>query len=156
MLSCRGSSFLRRILVNRPLWIQDMCLIFLANDEGISVVSKTVTDFVESTVSFAHPVKFSSSWTSVIRSMDRLWWQLENLWSTQGTLGVDPPRHACFYTILSPVQSYFVHGEMNAVSLLADPKYVRSTYGGAGDCKLSSNYGPAMRVQVHPSFTVTR
>ncbi len=68
-------------------------------------------------------------------------------WSIQPTLGVDLPNHVTYFFILSPVQSYF-GPKFAAVNLLADARYVRSVRGGVGDCKLSANYAPSLRVQV--------
>ncbi|KAH8342826.1 hypothetical protein KR059_000610 [Drosophila kikkawai] len=63
------------------------------------------------------------------------------------TLGVASSDSALLYTILSPVGSYFKTGSSGAVSLLADPSYVRAWPGGVGDRKMGSNYAPTINVQ---------
>lgn len=62
------------------------------------------------------------------------------------TLGVASSDSALLYTILSPAGGYFDKAN-TAVSLLADPQYVRAWPGGAGDRKLGSNYAPTIYVQ---------
>lgn len=53
------------------------------------------------------------------------------------------------YTILSPVGEYLKseNGQIQPVSLLADPKYARAWPGGVGDRKMGSNYAPTIYVQ---------
>lgn len=63
------------------------------------------------------------------------------------TLGVASSDSALLYTILSPVGDYFKAGSNGAVSLLADPRYVRAWPGGVGDRKMGSNYAPTIHVQ---------
>ncbi|XP_017129948.1 branched-chain-amino-acid aminotransferase, cytosolic [Drosophila elegans] len=63
------------------------------------------------------------------------------------TLGVASSDSALLYTILSPVGSYFKTGSSGAVSLLADPSYVRAWPGGVGNRKMGSNYAPTINVQ---------
>lgn len=53
---------------------------------------------------------------------------------------------ALLYTILCPVGNYFAGGA-EAISLFADPAYIRAWPGGVGDRKMGSNYGPTIRVQ---------
>jgi len=65
----------------------------------------------------------------------------------QPTLGVASSDSALLYTILSPVGSYFKTGSSGAVSLLADPSYVRAWPGGVGNRKMGSNYAPTINVQ---------
>ena len=68
--------------------------------------------------------------------------------ATEGTLGVSQSNSGILFVILSPVGSYFAPGSnINSVNLLADPSYVRAWPGGTGDRKLSSNYGPTLKVQ---------
>ncbi|CAG0924591.1 unnamed protein product [Notodromas monacha] len=63
-----------------------------------------------------------------------------------GTLGVDRPRDALLFVIMSPVQSYF-EDATTAVHLLADGRYIRSSYGGVGDHKMACNYAAPLRIQ---------
>lgn len=70
---------------------------------------------------------------------------------TEPTLGVDVSGSALLYCIMCPVGSYFSTGTFEAVSLLADPKFVRANKGGFGAFKLGSNYGPTIRVQEEAS-----
>uniref|UniRef100_A0A6P4ERQ6 Branched-chain-amino-acid aminotransferase n=1 Tax=Drosophila rhopaloa TaxID=1041015 RepID=A0A6P4ERQ6_DRORH len=63
------------------------------------------------------------------------------------TLGVASSDSALLYAILSPVGSYFKTGSSGAVSLLADPSYVRAWPGGVGNRKMGSNYAPTINVQ---------
>ncbi|XP_069764560.1 branched-chain-amino-acid aminotransferase, cytosolic isoform X4 [Narcine bancroftii] len=63
---------------------------------------------------------------------------------TEPSLGVKKPTKALLYVILSPVGSYFTSGSFNAVSLWANPNYVRAWKGGTGDCKLGGNYGATL------------
>eukprot|EP00118_Oscarella_pearsei_P025746 m.308699 g.308699 ORF g.308699 m.308699 type:complete len:386 (+) comp44534_c0_seq1:51-1208(+) len=66
----------------------------------------------------------------------------------QPTLGVGPSQEALLYVIMSPVGPYFKEGGLKPVSLLADPRYVRSWPGGMGDCKAGGNYGATVFSQV--------
>ncbi|CAG0915291.1 unnamed protein product [Notodromas monacha] len=68
------------------------------------------------------------------------------LMGTTGTLGVDRPRDALLFVIMSPVQSYF-EDATTAVHLLADGRYIRSSYGGVGDHKMACNYAAPLRIQ---------
>ncbi|XP_036601856.1 branched-chain-amino-acid aminotransferase, mitochondrial isoform X3 [Trichosurus vulpecula] len=65
----------------------------------------------------------------------------------ESCLGVHPSTRALLYVILSPVGSYFSGDSLTPISLLADPRFVRSWVGGVGDCKLGGNYGPTVFVQ---------
>jgi len=68
--------------------------------------------------------------------------------STDATLGIKPPESALLFTILCPVGAYYAAGEtFKAVSLLADPKYIRASKGGSGSFKMGSNYAPTLRIQ---------
>ncbi len=49
------------------------------------------------------------------------------------------------YVIAGPVGPYFPAG-FKPISLLADPNYTRAFYGGVGDSKVGSNYGPTIYV----------
>lgn len=62
------------------------------------------------------------------------------------SLGVAPSDSALFYTILSPVGSYFKSGS-TGVSLLANPRYARAWIGGVGDLKMDCNYASNISVQ---------
>lgn len=62
------------------------------------------------------------------------------------TLGVASSDSAMLYTILSPAGAYF-DSKTKAVSLMADPQYVRAWPGGAGNRKLGSNYAPTIAIQ---------
>lgn len=62
------------------------------------------------------------------------------------TLGVASSESALLYTILSPAGAYF-DSKSQAVSLMADPQYVRAWPGGAGNRKLGSNYAPTIAIQ---------
>ncbi|XP_041059449.1 branched-chain-amino-acid aminotransferase, cytosolic [Carcharodon carcharias] len=66
---------------------------------------------------------------------------------TEPSLGVKIATKALLYVILSPVGPYFSTGSFSAVSLWADPKYVRAWKGGTGDCKLGGNYGASLSAQ---------
>uniref|UniRef100_A0A8C4WZI9 Branched-chain-amino-acid aminotransferase n=1 Tax=Eptatretus burgeri TaxID=7764 RepID=A0A8C4WZI9_EPTBU len=66
---------------------------------------------------------------------------------TETSLGVAPTSRALLYVILSPVGPYFPQGGFQPVSLLADPKFVRSWHGGVGDFKMGGNYNPTILVQ---------
>ncbi|XP_046863403.1 branched-chain-amino-acid aminotransferase, cytosolic-like [Xenia sp. Carnegie-2017] len=66
---------------------------------------------------------------------------------TGPTLGVNKPKEALLYCILSPVGPYFKTGSFNPVTLMADATYVRSWHGGCGDCKMGGNYAPSLYVQ---------
>ncbi|XP_020382655.2 branched-chain-amino-acid aminotransferase, cytosolic [Rhincodon typus] len=66
---------------------------------------------------------------------------------TEPSLGLKITTKALLYVILSPVGPYFSTGSFNAVSLWADPKYVRAWKGGTGDCKVGGNYGTSLFAQ---------
>ncbi|XP_072922168.1 branched-chain-amino-acid aminotransferase, cytosolic [Hemitrygon akajei] len=66
---------------------------------------------------------------------------------TEESLGVKMPTKAMLYVILCPVGLYFSTGTSDAVSLWANPKYVRAWKGGTGDCKLGGNYGGSFYAQ---------
>lgn len=68
----------------------------------------------------------------------------------QPVLGVNAPSSALLYVILSPVGPYFQ--TMKALTLLAEPNYVRAWPGGSGSTKVGANYGPTIYVQVKPSL----
>ena len=61
-------------------------------------------------------------------------------------MGVAPSTAASLFCLLSPVGPYYKTG-FNAVSLLADPSYVRAWPGGVGDCKVGGNYAPGILPQ---------
>lgn len=65
---------------------------------------------------------------------------------TDPSLGVSSSKNAMLYVLLSPVGPYFKTG-FKPISLYADPDFVRAWPGGAGNTKLSSNYGPTVKVQ---------
>uniref|UniRef100_A0A4W3JP76 Branched-chain-amino-acid aminotransferase n=1 Tax=Callorhinchus milii TaxID=7868 RepID=A0A4W3JP76_CALMI len=66
---------------------------------------------------------------------------------TESSLGVKKSTKALLYVILSPAACYFAEGNLSAVSLWADPKYVRAWHGGTGDCKMGGNYGASIYAQ---------
>ncbi|CAI9731897.1 branched-chain-amino-acid aminotransferase, cytosolic-like [Octopus vulgaris] len=66
---------------------------------------------------------------------------------TEPTLGVSPPNRALLFVIASPVGPYFPTG-IKPVTLMADPRYVRSWPGGPGEYKMGSNYAPTLLPQV--------
>jgi len=71
-----------------------------------------------------------------------------SLLGTEGTLGLGPSSQALLTVLLSPVCSYYTSdAKARPVSLLADPRHVRSFPGGCGDTKMGSNYAPTLRVQ---------
>lgn len=65
---------------------------------------------------------------------------------TEDSLGVAKSRSALLYVLTGPVGPYYPTG-FKPVSLLADPKYVRSWVGGAGSYKMGSNYAPTIAIQ---------
>lgn len=68
---------------------------------------------------------------------------------TTPTLGVNIPNEALLYCILSPVGPYFkLTGSFNPITLMANPKFVRSWHGGVGDCKAGGNYAPTLLAQL--------
>lgn len=62
----------------------------------------------------------------------------------QASLRITPPRSALLYVILCPVPK----ANEKPISLYADPSYVKSWPGGAGDIKMGGNYGPIIALQV--------
>lgn len=67
---------------------------------------------------------------------------------TEPSLGVASSESALLYTILCPVGPYFgTSSEAEAVSLLADPNFIRAWPGGVGDRKMGSNYAPTIKIQ---------
>jgi len=60
---------------------------------------------------------------------------------------VGASNKALLYVITGPVSSYFQAGEEKAVSLLANPQFVRAWPGGVGDKKMGCNYAPTIHVQ---------
>ncbi|XP_064178178.1 branched-chain-amino-acid aminotransferase, cytosolic-like [Anguilla rostrata] len=66
---------------------------------------------------------------------------------TQPSLGLSKARHAMLFVIVSPVGPYFSTGGFTPVSLLADPRFIRSWRGGVGAFKLGGNYGPTIALQ---------
>ena len=52
---------------------------------------------------------------------------------------------ALLYIIASPSGPYFPTG-YKPISLYADPTYCRAFYGGSGNFKVGSNYGPTVYV----------
>ncbi|CAH0393193.1 unnamed protein product [Bemisia tabaci] len=87
-------------------------------------------------------------------SLDREWVPISEtaslyirptLVATDPVLGVNAPSSALLYVILSPVGPYFQ--TMKALTLLAEPNYVRAWPGGSGSTKVGANYGPTIYVQ---------
>ncbi|MCL4152803.1 UNVERIFIED_CONTAM: hypothetical protein GTU68_044973 [Idotea baltica] len=66
--------------------------------------------------------------------------------SNEDALKVEQPSKALLFVILSPTGPYFSTG-FNAISLLADPQYVRAWPGGCGYTKMGANYGPTLAIQ---------
>ncbi|CAH1393735.1 unnamed protein product [Nezara viridula] len=67
---------------------------------------------------------------------------------TEPSLGVASSESALLYAILCPVGPYFgTSSEAEAVSLLADPNFIRAWPGGVGDRKMGSNYAPTIKIQ---------
>lgn len=64
---------------------------------------------------------------------------------TEPTLGVSASNTALLYVLGGPVGPYFPLG-FKPISLMADPNYTRAFYGGVGDSKVGSNYGPTIYV----------
>ncbi|GAB1601681.1 branched-chain-amino-acid aminotransferase, cytosolic-like [Argonauta hians] len=65
---------------------------------------------------------------------------------TEPTLGVSLSSTALLFVIAGPVGPYFPTG-LKPVTLMADPKYVRSWTGGPGAYKMGSNYAPTLLPQ---------
>eukprot|EP00794_Sanderia_malayensis_P018104 gene18104-19913_t len=70
-----------------------------------------------------------------------------SLIGTEKSLGVKVPKSALLFLITCPVGPYFKSGTFNPVSLLADPKYIRSWPGGVGEVKAGGNYGATVFIQ---------
>lgn len=66
---------------------------------------------------------------------------------TEPALGVSSSNNALFFIIASPIGPYFPTG-FKPVTLLADSKYIRAFPGGVGNCKVGSNYGPTIYVNL--------
>lgn len=66
---------------------------------------------------------------------------------TTPTLGVNLSDESLLYCILSPVGPYFKTGSFQPVTLMANPKFVRSWHGGTGDSKAGGNYAPTLLAQ---------
>ena len=58
------------------------------------------------------------------------------LFILQPSLGIGSSKKALLYVITGPVGAYYSTGSMTPISLLANPKYVRSFPGGVGDKKM--------------------
>jgi branched-chain amino acid aminotransferase len=61
-------------------------------------------------------------------------------------LGVGAATKSKLFVICSPVGPYYKTG-FAAVSLLADPQFVRAWPGGVGDYKVGGNYAPTILTQ---------
>jgi branched-chain amino acid aminotransferase len=66
---------------------------------------------------------------------------------TEESLGVARSKSALLFVLTGPVGPYYPTG-FKPVSLLADPKFVRSWAGGAGAYKMGSNYAPTIAIQM--------
>ncbi|XP_014293190.1 branched-chain-amino-acid aminotransferase [Halyomorpha halys] len=67
---------------------------------------------------------------------------------TEPSLGVASSESALLYTILCPVGPYFAtSSDAEAVSLMADPNFIRAWPGGVGDRKMGANYAPTIKIQ---------
>ncbi|KAK9477014.1 aminotransferase [Lipomyces japonicus] len=65
---------------------------------------------------------------------------------TQASLGVNPPKSALLYVIMSPVGPYYPTG-FKAVRLEATDYAIRAWPKGVGDKKLGANYAPGILPQ---------
>lgn len=66
----------------------------------------------------------------------------------KNSLGVGASSKALLFVICSPVGPYYKTG-FSAVSLLADPTFVRAWPGGVGDYKVGGNYAPTILTQMN-------
>ncbi len=62
---------------------------------------------------------------------------------TEAFLGVRPSKQYLFYTLLSPVGSYYKEG-LNPVSIWVEEKYIRAAPGGLGATKAGANYAASL------------
>lgn len=65
---------------------------------------------------------------------------------TEATLGVSNSSKAQLCVVTSPVGAYYQTG-FQPLSLLADPRFVRSFPGGVGEYKMGCNYAPTIYTQ---------
>uniref|UniRef100_A0A915DD79 Branched-chain-amino-acid aminotransferase n=1 Tax=Ditylenchus dipsaci TaxID=166011 RepID=A0A915DD79_9BILA len=69
--------------------------------------------------------------------------------ATEPCLGLNMPRMAKLYVIMSPVDHYYGNRD-EAISLLADSRYVRAFPGGVGAYKMhGANYAPTVKITAH-------
>lgn len=68
--------------------------------------------------------------------------------ATQQSLGVGASSRALLFVICSPVGPYYKTG-FNAVSLIADPQFIRAWPGGVGNYKIGGNYAPGILPQIN-------
>ncbi|MCY3415033.1 MAG: branched-chain amino acid aminotransferase [Candidatus Heimdallarchaeota archaeon] len=62
---------------------------------------------------------------------------------TEAALGVHPSDSYYFYTILSPVGSYFAGG-FKPTKIMVEDTYVRAALGGTGEAKAGGNYAGSL------------
>jgi branched-chain amino acid aminotransferase len=62
-------------------------------------------------------------------------------------LGVRPSNKYLFYTILSPVGSYYAEG-INPVKIWIEEEYIRAAPGGLGATKAAANYASSLKAAV--------
>ena len=58
------------------------------------------------------------------------------MFTLQASVGVRASEKALLFCINSPVGPYFSTGTFNAISLYADPQYIRAWPGGVGAYKM--------------------
>lgn len=63
--------------------------------------------------------------------------------ATEEFLGVRPSKTYSFFTILSPVGSYYKEG-ISPIKIYVEDQYVRAVRGGTGDTKCAGNYAASM------------
>ncbi len=66
---------------------------------------------------------------------------------SEGFLGLRPSREALFFTILSPVSSYYAEGN-NPIKIWLETKDTRASEGGLGAVKAGANYAASLRASV--------
>ncbi|XP_067654860.1 branched-chain-amino-acid aminotransferase, cytosolic-like [Haliotis asinina] len=101
-------------------------------------------DSVELMKCISKLVSIDSEW--VPYSNDCSLYLRPTLIGTDPTLGVTVSNTALLYVLLGPVGPYFPTG-LKAITLLADPQYVRAWPGSCGEYKMGSNYGPTIAIQ---------
>lgn len=67
--------------------------------------------------------------------------------ATENAIGVKPSSTYRFYTILSPVGSYY-KGGVSPTKIYVEETYVRAVQGGTGEAKCAGNYASSLLSQV--------